>query len=405
MREREFTKEFSVILIVDANNFILDENDIIDFHFREDIFSYSMVGRLTFIDKYGITEYGPLTGNERIILRYGRGYDSQLVFDMIKVGKISQSNTTESTRENGIVIDFADTSLEYFVRRRFSRSWKETEISDIVKHILREWVSDPKISQWEENKEEIDVCFPYFTPMESLMWLSKRGKGQKSKMPGFLYYNSTEDQFSGNWVSFDYLFGPNIYIDPNNYLFESDNQYYMNKILYWSISGLDKFSLKNIKGGHRFGYDFKTKKLLDREYSYKDTSKKITMLGKKSLYTDISDYRSMYVNEGENSEYNIDNIYYAGFIKRYNIQQALTIITRGSVERFAGMQVNIQWPSSDKRSGIFNKMWKGKWLVKSITHIFNVKSNIPYRQKMVLLKNAYHDADNRDLVKASKINK
>ena len=223
-------------------------------------------------------------------------------------------------------------------------------------------------------------------------------------MPGFVYYNSSENGFRGNWVSIDYLFGKNTYVDPDNYVFESENQYYKNKILYWSISGIDKILLKGIKGGHRFGYNFETKRLIDQEYGYDEVSKKVMMLGGKSLYSDITDYRALYKIDMENSTDNLDNIYYANFIERYCLQQALTLVVRGFEERFTGMQIKIEWSSTDK-SQLHNKMWKGKWLVKSITHIFNSKHNIPYRQKLILLKNAYHDADQNSLIKASRVNK
>lgn len=403
MEKQEFTEEFTVILRLDSDDLIIDGRSIINFFFKEDIFSYSMIGKLVFIDKIGVAEYGPLTGNEQIVLVYGNEENRQIVFDIIRVSRIAQSNITQPTRENAIEIDFADTTFESFVRRRFSRSWSEEEISRIVEHILEKWVGDPKISQWEENEERLDLCLPYFTPMEAMMWLSKRGRGKVSKMPGFVYYNSTENGFCGNWVSLDYLFSSNVYREPNTYVFESENLYYRNKILDWHIDGIDKFSLKNIKGGHRFGYDFERKKLLNQRYGYDETIKKVTMLGKKTLYSDVTDYRSLYNFEGETSLIDLDNIYYSDWIKRYSLQQALTIIVRGFEDRFAGMHVDIEWMSSDT-SQKFNKMWKKKWLIKSITHTFNMRSNIPYKQKIVLLKNAYQDVDQKELLKSSRRN-
>lgn len=404
MERSEFTGEFSIVLMLDGGNIILNESSIIDFHFTEDIFAYFMVGRITFIDEYGIAEYGPLTGNEKIVLSYGRDQEKQLVFHMVKVDKIAQSSVANPTRENGIVIDFADSSFENFVGRRLSRSWKKGRITDIVKHILENWIGDPEISKWEDNVKEVNVCFPYFTPMECMKWLSKRGRGEISGMPGFVYYNNTDEGFRGNWVSLDYLFGDNVYIDPDPYLFEAENPYYKNIIQYWSISGIDRIIMKGIKGGHRFGYDFEKKELLDQEYGYEDDIKKVMMLGGISLYDDVTDYRTLYKHVGEESTEDIDNIYHAGFIERYSLQQALTIVVRGFEHRFAGMQLNIEWASSDT-SQRWNKMWKGKWLVKSITHIFNQRHNMAYRQKMVLLKNAYYDADQRKLLKATRINK
>lgn len=400
----EFTEEFSVILKLENENLILENRDILDFHFTEDIFAFSMYGRMTFIDKYGVAEYGPLTGNEQIVIKYGRDEDRQLVFDMVRVNKIAQSNVTEPTRENGIVIDFADTSFTNFTSRRFSRSWNNKKISSIVKHILENMIGNPTISLWEDNNKEISVCFPYFTPMEMMKWLSKRGIGLSSGMPGFLYYTNTDEGFSGNWVTMDYLFGTEPYQDPNVYVFESENQYYMNKIMYWSISGIDKILMKHIKGGHRFGYDFQTKSFINQEYGYEKSIKKTMLAGDKSLYPDITDYRSLYKFVGENNSEDVDNIYYSEFIERYNLQQILTIVVRGSEYRHAGMHVDIEWASSDK-SQLYNKMWKKKWVVKSITHMFNSKHNIPYRQKMILMKNAYYDIDQTELIKSTRRNK
>jgi len=402
-RSPDFTKVFSLILKLESSNLIIDGSCIIDFYFVEDISSFCLTGKLDFIDKHGIVEYGPLTGNEKIVVVYGENEDRQLVFDIVKIGRMIQANPTNPTSESILTIYFADTTFEYFTRRKYSRSWNGESITNISKHILKYWISDPKISQWEDNDTLVNLATPYWTPMEAMMWLSKRGKGKKSGMPGYVYYNSTENNFSGNWVSLDYLFGKYPYLEVDPYVFETQNIYYRNKILDWWISGIDKFSLRSLKGGHRLGYDMSTKTFLDREYGYNTAVSKAMLMGRFSLYTDITDYRSNYVYDAEETTTDIDNIFYSDWLKRYNMQQALNIIVRGYEDRYAGMHINIIWTSSDKTQ-VFNKIFKGRWMIKSITHSFNSRTNIPYRQRLVLLKNAYTDIDHKTLVKATRKN-
>jgi len=61
---------FAVFLGVSDNIYTLEPAHIQQIYFIEDIFSYCMVGKMIFEDRYGIVEYGPLTGNERVIFAY-----------------------------------------------------------------------------------------------------------------------------------------------------------------------------------------------------------------------------------------------------------------------------------------------------------------------------------------------
>jgi hypothetical protein len=61
------------------------------------------------------------------------------------------------------------------------------------------------------------------------------------------------------------------------------------------------------------------------------------------------------------------------------------------------------WPSGDYVS-VVDKNMMGKYLVKSITHNFTPLDPTPYTQRMILIKNGYHDSDNTALTKAVKKN-
>ena len=84
------------------------------------------------------------------------------------------------------------------------------------------------------------------------------------------------------------------------------------------------------------------------------------------------------------------------------MQQTLTVLVQGHEERHAGGMIEIIWPSSDEKEK-FNKNLGGKYLVKSITHQFSAAAPY-YRQKMILIKNAYEDSDSTKLMDASNKN-
>jgi hypothetical protein len=158
-----------------------------------------------------------------------------------------------------------------------------------------------------------------------------------------------------------------------------------------------------IKGGRRLGYDFESKSLLDKSYTYKTAIEKYTVLGKKTLFPDYSDTETNIILEGDDDPTILLNMNNDDFIKRYSKQMALIINVEGHERRYAGMMIDVIWPSI-KKEHYFNKGMEGLFLVKSITHQFSSRSTPPYRQKMVLLKTGYTDSDSGLLMKSEKTN-
>ena len=410
---------FSIILHLDGRSLILNSKDIVECYFIEDIFSFSLVGKLIFHDMYGIVEMGPLTGNEQIILEYGIDEDRQIAFDIWKIERIAQTNATQPTSESLVEIHFVDKSFEYFTKRKFSRSFTSSDdnigkTSDIVKLILEYMIGNPNIGRWEDSIDVMDFIMPYWTPIQSIMWLSKRCTGKDSGMPGYLCYNSTEaEPFRTNYITLDKLFG-NYVTDKKHYEFGEDDIYkfedncegYKRKtITEWWINGIDKSSFSSIKGKKVFGYNITKKELLSNSYTYSDTIPKVMLFGKKSLFADISDNRTGNTVTSEDNSEDMDKIYYSNWIKRYSLQQVLNIILPGHETRYAGKQIEIAWPSTDPKSNLWNKQMKGKYLIKTVTHMLTSDgSNLNYRQRLVLLKNAYVDIDDKELIKSTRRN-
>jgi len=397
----------SVMLHLNDGTVLLDTKDISECYFIEDIFSYTLTGKITFTDMYGITEYGPLTGNEIIRIAYGVQEDKEIIFSIWKMGKVTQGTIMNPTSQQELEILFVDALFEPFTMQRFSRSWVDTNVTDITKHIMRKMVGISNDDlHIEESDTKIDFIMPYWTPMQSIGHLLKRARSKEYGKSGYVCYANTKpldptSSQSYNIKTFNNLFDKeNTYLDKDVYTFQDSGLTTSNKIFEWWINGLDRFGVKYLRGGHWRGFDFMRKQFLDEEYQYETGVKETMMLGQKSLFTDISTTTTVNSILGQNNEEIMQNLLYDGWSRRYNMQHVLNIIVRGHEARYAGSHIEIVWPSADEQTGSINKQWKGKYLVKSVTHylVGGNDANMSYRQRLVLLKNAVEESDMSDLV-------
>ena len=403
MKKQEFTGTFSVVISLESQDVIIDNQDIMNCYFIEDIYSYCISGKLVFFDKYGLMEHGPFTGNEQITIVYGIEEDRQLPFDIWKLSKIQQSTITDPTSENLMELYFVDTMFELYTLKRYSKSFNgkkhtTTVINEILKNMMK--IDNKRINYEESSNYITNYIIPYWTPMEAIGWLCKRSKGSESETGGYLCYNNTKNKFNTNIYTINKLLDDKNYIDPTPYIFEGSMDK-KNKILDWSISGIDKNSTKILRGGNWRGYNSQTKSFLNLDYRYSDGIEDTILMGKKSLFNDISEETvNKYI--GESDINTLENVVYSEWVKRYSLQQVVSIVVAGNEDRYVGHQIEIQWPSI--KSINYNKMMKGKYLIKSITHMFVGGGNLGYMQKMLLIKNAYSDIDMISLFPSTKTN-
>lgn len=398
---------FSVVINLSERSVILEDKDIFQCYFVEDIYSYCILGKMTFMDSYGLTEFGPFTGTENITIVYGRDEDTEITFDIYKVTKIIGQSDVEQSSRSAIEVYFADRNYRYLNNYRYSRSWGNNVLtSDIIKHISTHMLDVPDFEKFEKSRERMDYFYmPYWTPRMAISWLMKRSSGSETGLPGYLYYQNSK---GWNFVTLEKLLEQLSLMkideeDDGRYCFEDVNLFYRNKIHSWRISSVDNQAISKLQGGHRFGYNFTSKESLDQDFEYSGGISKFTLLGRITLFPDISKDNGDYILEGDSDTDMLDNINYGEFIKRYSKQQCLIINVEGSEKRYAGGMIEIDWPSTI-REGIYNKNLNGKYLVKSIINSFTPDKQPPYVQKMILIKNAYSDSDNKNLMSASRKN-
>jgi len=399
------TSIYNVQIIIGDKPIILDNDNIVSCFFIEDIFKHCMMGKLVFNDVHGFFEFGPFTGNEQIIITYGVNFDKNVIFDIWKVGKITQTGITEPTAENMMEIQFVDPTYSSYTLRKYSRSWSDTTITTIMKYFIDHMLNITTPLNMEISKNKIDFVMPYWTTLQSMKYLGRRAKGSESNSSGYLVYNNTDNNgFTTNVHTLNYLFDDiGKTLDSTLYKFEGSNVSETNKILELWINGLDKTSTKGLRGGTWKGYDINNKELLNKSYTYTEGIQNSVLLGKKSLYPNIDDSRTANIMLGESSLENLENVLYNDWVKKYCRQNVINIIVNGHEKRSAGKQIEIIWPSVSK-SEKYNKGFGGRYLIKSVTHSFGPGRSSVYTQRMVLFKNAYNDLDLTSLVPATKTN-
>jgi hypothetical protein len=404
---------FDVLLITEKSTIALNNADINQLYFIEDIFKFCLIGTMTFNDRYNLMEYGPFTGNEKIAIVYAVDdkRSRELLFDIWKVGRIQQIGTgINETSENMITMHFVDPFFNNLTQRRYSRSWSNEYYSNIMRDVLNNMVdfkAGGRPLNIEQSKNKTDFIIPYWTPQTAMRWLMRRAKGKQSDTSGYLCFNNTKETLSHNLVTMNYLLNDEWKsIDPVKYEFTKGEVSGENKILEWWINGIDRISLPAVRGGIWRGYNFNTKKLLNYEHVYSDGADNTVCLGRKTLYNQIDDTASYSTFTGDNSDSVLEDISYNDWAKRYNMQFIMNIIVQGHDKRYAGQQIEIDWPDSMANLGTtsFNNLLKGKYLIKSVTHSFSPGGTFPYKQRLVLIKNAYNQIESDILYKAKKQN-
>lgn len=413
-RTQDNTSQFSVSIGMKDGWTVLSGDEIVQLYFVEDIFSYCMTGKMVFTDTRGMFEFGPITGNEVIRIHYSKGDDEtpgdsgqEWEFKIYKVARVDQLKEADPEKEEVIEIFFADYMFFHLHFTQHSKAWKKKYIHNIVEDIGNDMLyADKHPEGWnnlEETDKEIDLFYmPYWYPSTALSWLCKRAKSRNTEESGYLFYNSIKGV---NFISLGKLMEGNLMsiegMGTDDYVFDDANPQYFNKILNWSISGIDMTALKNIAGATKLGFDSQTKSFIKNQYTYADMVEKHNILGNYTLFPDISNENASFEIIG-NSKNEIDNLYQNAWNKRYDAQHCLSMIVRGHEGRYPGGLIKVDWKSIDEEEQKYNQHLDGIYLIKSITHVFSGYNNVPYKQRMVCIKNGYYESD-IDLFSASKI--
>ena len=408
---------FSVEVITDTNTTHIITGSAVEYvYLIEDIFSFSVTGKISFWDRIGLMEIGSLNGNETFRITFGNTNGSgdyrQIDMKVYKISKVTPASKLRMSDGSKIELILADTSYRKFHTSGWNKSWNNTQITKIIKDIAKSHLGIDSFNLLEESNETLGHFDTHLrTPAENISWLMNRASGIKTGQPGYLCYrynNSETKEFGHALVTLEQLLSQKKYMNPvgenNIYGFEQQNPHYINKINDYELLHVDMTALKSLSGGSLLGYDIKRKKLIKRDYDYVSAVDRFTVLGKKTLFpSTLTVDRHQKQIDGYCDEVILDNLWYGNWIKEYCNQQLLEITVQGHERRHCGGLIRILWPSHDEEKLIQNIQMDGKYLVKSITHYFSNDVG-GYKQKMVCIKNGYKDSPNKQLVKAKKFN-
>lgn len=409
MSEYQKAKIFQLELTTDTGVFNVPTLDLLNLYIIEDIYSFSLTGRIKFIDAGGLSEFGPFTGGEFFTITWGfpDGAKKTLKLYIYKINNITQ--TSGHFKLGAVVIDLflVDEYFKLLNAKYHSYTYNEMKISDTIKTMCKEYCGISSWDRFEDCKEKLKFYYTGMkTPAENFKWLMKRSSGVVSKTPGYLLFNTTNNKW--NFCTLEYLLSQSTHRmceppgDGYLYSFDTKNLFYINKIIEHTHKQPDKTSLKKLMKGRKLGFDQERKKFLDQKFSYDNALSKFTILGKKSLFqSSLKSDGEEFILEDEFKEEILDNMWYDNWIKQYCLQQTFSFIVNGHIAREPGNVIEVEWPSSSEDEQ-FNKQFIGKYLIKSITHQFGNSNDQFYVQKLVCIKNGYQDSDSSALVSAQK---
>lgn len=404
-------------------------SEVLNLYFIEDIYSFNIVGRLQFIDKHGLLEHTILTGQEYFTIVWGP-YQNEMELNLYvyKINDITRSDGIYGMGESYVDVFLVDKYFNNFHSKGHSFAFKNgdyaSNISDIIngittKYILHEDDTESRsfsIAATNESDPATDNLDNYYTgmrtPAENLRWLLPRARDQRFQTAGYLYYNRlqpTEPYMKFNCNTIEYLLNQEteVICEPGSeykYYFESDNEYYVNKILDYKLHRPDNRSLKKLIASRVLGFDSVRKMFIDNSFTIGDALSKFTILGNFSLFRegfDIEEVEESFELEGDNKEYHLENLWYDSWIKQYCLQQTISLLLKGYNKRQIGTIIEVVWPSYDNDNLIYHKQLSGKYLVKSIVHHFGINNSPFYMQKMICIKNGYEELiDDSNLIQS-----
>lgn len=140
----------------------------------ESIGSDYVQATIGFADTQNLIETIPIIGNEKIIITYRtQGFDESRTF----VGRITHIPARTSLNQGSqfVLLEAHDENFVINQRLKFSKSYKNALISDMVDDIFEEYIksvegSDITIVPTLERESKV---IPFYSPMRAIAWLAK----------------------------------------------------------------------------------------------------------------------------------------------------------------------------------------------------------------------------------------
>jgi hypothetical protein len=216
-------------------------------------------------------------------------------------------------------------------------------------------------------------------------------KGSESGQPGYLFYSNS---VGFNLVTLSTLLdsGKNT-VDPQKYIFAATHtgRYFEeNRILSGKMFPPSNQAIAYLGGMTTMSPKFEGKDMreLNDTGNLALTKFKSNFHGSTNLYGNLANtINNLSMIGGEYSTMN--NFYRDSWIKKYMKQLQMEIVVKGHVKRYAGMLIDLEWIGLNPNNE--NKMYKGRYLIKSIQHMFIPTGQPMYKQILRITKTSFED--------------
>jgi hypothetical protein len=195
---------------------------VVEINYFEDIYGPSISGNLILNDSNGFLNLLGFSGNDYLILSFGKPGLSEKINKVFRVYSVSNRGMVKDQNEN-YILNFCSEETALSEQYKVSKSYKNKKVSDIVKDIMFNQLSVRSdkflTSNIEETKGTRDIVIPNLKPFEAISWLSTQAISNSSKTEGspYLFF----ENYNGyNFKSLQSLYAGEIY---NVYRYEPKN--------------------------------------------------------------------------------------------------------------------------------------------------------------------------------------
>lgn len=347
----------SALLIVNDGTTIELKPSILEISIHEDIFSPTLSGYVMITDSQGFIEKLNITGFCFLQLSINKvNVDEpnpiRKTFRVYKIGERFQ----KSRQNEEYPIHFCSEELILSEQQKIAKSYRNTNISQIIESILKDELDVKKKLDIEKTKNITDKIVPNLKPFEAINWLATYAQPEsvQGKSADMLFY---ENMDGFNFRSLQSLMAGKLYqvynYSPQNVAKSDEINYNFASILsYRFINTFDV--LKTINGG---GY---ANKLIT-----------IDPLLRKSKSTTF-DYTDYFFSSKTLNNYSIDN----GYTNRKNVNTSKSF---NSVFKVATGN------SEQRENSSIQQATGGEF--KSITYDIGIETYVPYRTAQLSLLN------------------
>jgi hypothetical protein len=370
----------------------------------EEVTNFTTAGSIAFTDTLSLKEFLPILGGERLRIKFQTDdkfdwYEKEFI--ITKLGR----EVPHQGRNKTIQLYFTSEEMLTNQLERFSKSYRNKTVSDILTDVFNTQLKSKKTLTTEGTSNSLNFIIPYWTPFETIRFLMKKGISSSTKDSGYLFF---EDKNGFNFKSISGIFNQKSEKDIIMHRMKNEQGNSLSGFV-----GLVKYSTvlktidliedvrRGVTGGSAFTFDYATKSFMMREMEWEKFSDKTGVaMGKSSVYKDgfvnkgaVMEEFTGYINDRVFNDIDFPNSINDQtkvHLRNKNLyhglnSNALVIGKSGDSELTCGALVKVEHMSGIEKEP--NEKMYGNYLVKSLKH--KITQGDGYEQVCLLTKPFY----------------